>query len=78
MSLTSLDGQFVQVNERLAEILGYTVPELMEMTFRDVSHPDDVERDAAVRGRDARRPPHRVVGRAALHPQGRGDRLGSG
>ena len=47
MSLTSLDGQFVQVNERLAEILGYTVPELMEMTFRDVSHPDDVERDAA-------------------------------
>ena len=47
MSLTSLDGQFVQVNERLAEILGYTVPELMEMTFRHVSHPDDVERDAA-------------------------------
>ena len=29
-----------------------------------------------VRGRDARRPPHRVGGRAALHPQGRDDRLG--
>ena len=46
MALTTLDGEFVQVNERLAEILGYTVPELMEKTFRDVGHPDDVERDA--------------------------------
>ena len=77
MSLTSLDGQFVQVNERLAEILGYTVPELMEMTFRDVSHPDDVERDAAYVA-EMRAGLHRVGGRAALHPQGRGDRLGSG
>ena len=46
MALTSLDGEFVQVNERLAEMLGYTVPELMEKTFSDVGHPDDVERDA--------------------------------
>jgi PAS domain S-box-containing protein len=47
MSLTSLDGRFEQVNDRLAEILGYTVPELLEKTVRDVTHPEDAERDDA-------------------------------
>ena len=45
MALTSLDGHFVQVNDRLAEILGYTVPELMEKTVREITHPDDFQRD---------------------------------
>jgi PAS domain S-box-containing protein len=47
MSLNTLEGDFVQVNERLAEILGYSVSELTERNFRDVGHPDDAERDAA-------------------------------
>ena len=43
MALTALDGTFVQVNDRLAEMLGYTAPELMRLGVRGVTHPDDIE-----------------------------------
>jgi PAS domain S-box-containing protein len=44
-ALTALDGTFVQVNDRLAELLGYTVDELMRLGVRGITHADDIELD---------------------------------
>ncbi len=45
MALTTLDGDFVQVNDKLAEMLGYSVDELYGLGVRGVTHPDDLEVD---------------------------------
>jgi PAS domain S-box-containing protein len=39
---TGLDGRWVRVNEKFCAILGYTVPELLRLGWRDLTHPDDV------------------------------------
>jgi PAS domain S-box-containing protein len=39
------DGRFLEVNQRLCEILGYTREELMRRTFGDLTHPADLEAD---------------------------------
>ncbi len=35
-------GRFLQVNQRFADMLGYSKQELLRMTSRDVTHPDDL------------------------------------
>jgi two-component system cell cycle sensor histidine kinase/response regulator CckA len=45
MALTALDGSFVQVNNRLAEMLGYEKAELSKLNVRDVTHVDDINID---------------------------------
>jgi diguanylate cyclase (GGDEF)-like protein/PAS domain S-box-containing protein len=39
------EGRFVQINERFCQITGYTRQELLNMTFQDITHPDDQESD---------------------------------
>ena len=39
-----LDRKFIRVNRRLCEILGYPERELIGMTGREISHPDDLDR----------------------------------
>jgi PAS domain S-box-containing protein len=39
----SLDGRFLRVNQRFCEITGYTQEELLARTYRDITHPDDME-----------------------------------
>jgi diguanylate cyclase (GGDEF)-like protein/PAS domain S-box-containing protein len=41
------DGRYIRVNPKLCELLGYPESELRKMRVRDVTHPEDVERDAA-------------------------------
>lgn len=41
----SLDGRFLRVNSRLREMLGYTEKELVGLSVKDISHPED--RDVA-------------------------------
>ncbi|HEX6996482.1 MAG TPA: EAL domain-containing protein [Gammaproteobacteria bacterium] len=41
ISHISVDGRFIHANRHLCEMLGYTRDELLELSFRDVSHPDD-------------------------------------
>ena len=43
MALNDLDGRFTQVNHSLCEMLGYTEEELLSRTFRDISHPEDLD-----------------------------------
>jgi diguanylate cyclase (GGDEF)-like protein/PAS domain S-box-containing protein len=39
-------GQFLLVNQRFCEIVGYSEAELLQMTYRDITHPDDLELNA--------------------------------
>lgn len=47
MALVGLDGRFLQVNAALCGILGYQPAELIELTFQDITHPDDLHIDVA-------------------------------
>jgi len=50
MALIGLDGRWIQVNQRVCEIVGYSAAELTELTFQDVTHPDDLEKDLSLVG----------------------------
>src|SRR5499426_833309 len=39
------DGSWLEVNQRLCDIVGYSREELMTKTFGDITHPDDLESD---------------------------------
>ncbi len=41
----SLDGHWLRVNERLCEIVGYSRDELMQKSFQDFTHADDLDKD---------------------------------
>ena len=38
-----IDGNWLKVNPRLCEIMGYTADELRSMTFQELTHPNDLE-----------------------------------
>jgi PAS domain S-box-containing protein len=40
-----LGGRFLQVNERMAKIVGYSVAELVQLNLQDITHPADLEDD---------------------------------
>jgi PAS domain S-box-containing protein len=41
----SPDGGWIRVNDRLCEIVGYPEEELLQKTFQDITHPDDLDAD---------------------------------
>ncbi|UVJ46411.1 PAS domain S-box protein [Pseudomonas sp. LS1212] len=43
MAYIGLDGRWLRVNNRLCELLGYSEQELGELTFQDLTHPDDLD-----------------------------------
>jgi PAS domain S-box-containing protein len=45
ISLVSITGQFVKVNPRYCDLLGYTEAELLKLTFREITHPADLKSD---------------------------------
>jgi PAS domain S-box-containing protein len=47
MALVALDGRWLEVNESLCRIVGYTEAELLRTTFQAITHPDDLEADLA-------------------------------
>jgi len=38
-------GSYVRVNTKFCEMVGYSAEELQKKTFRDITHPDDIELD---------------------------------
>jgi PAS domain S-box-containing protein len=42
----SLDGRFLYVNPGFCRIVGYTAEELGQMTWQQITHPDDIQVDA--------------------------------
>lgn len=45
MALVVTDGRFLRVNRSLCRIVGYEEEELLEKTFQEITHPDDLEAD---------------------------------
>ena len=41
-------GEYVYANRRAAEITGYSIPELLTMSYRDLVHSDEIERVARI------------------------------
>lgn len=48
MALVSLEGKWVKVNRALCKMLGYTEQELLKLTFRDITYPEDYEKDLSL------------------------------
>lgn len=45
MALVDLDGRWLEVNDALCNMLGYSESEILKLTFMDVTHPDDLDLD---------------------------------
>ena len=45
MAMVAPDGRWLRVNDALVELLGYERDELLDRTFLDLTHPDDLDRD---------------------------------
>ncbi|MDD5387898.1 MAG: PAS domain S-box protein [Gallionellaceae bacterium] len=41
----ALDGGWLEVNQKVCDIVGYTREELLSLTFQDITHPDDLSAD---------------------------------
>lgn len=40
----SLNGRFIEVNQAICDLLGYSREELLKLSFMDITHPDDKEK----------------------------------
>jgi PAS domain S-box-containing protein len=45
MAIVSLQGKWIEVNNTICKIVGYTPRELMNSTFQDITYPDDLDAD---------------------------------
>lgn len=45
MALISPEGRWIKVNKRVCQITGYSESELMQLTFQDITHPEDLATD---------------------------------
>ena len=71
MSVVATNGEWLRVNDSYCQMLGYDRAELVEMRFRDLTHPDDVaEDDAFIAGVAAGRGDSLERERRYLHKDG--------
>ncbi|MGH2735353.1 MAG: PAS domain S-box protein [Actinomycetota bacterium] len=45
MALVAPDGTFMRVNRSVCELVGYNSSELLQMSFQEITHPDDLSKD---------------------------------
>lgn len=43
MAVVGLDGKWIRVNSAVCQLLGYSEDELRSMTFKDITHPEDID-----------------------------------
>jgi PAS domain S-box-containing protein len=48
MAIISPKGEWLKVNRKVCEIVGYPEKELLKLTFQDITHPDDLHTDQAL------------------------------
>jgi PAS domain S-box-containing protein len=49
--LVGQDYRFLKVNNALCQMVGYSEAELVQKTFAEITHPDDVRADVELAGR---------------------------
>jgi diguanylate cyclase (GGDEF)-like protein/PAS domain S-box-containing protein len=47
VAIVGLDGRFLLSNQKLADIVGYPQEQLVDLTFQEITHPDDLDADLA-------------------------------
>jgi PAS domain S-box-containing protein/diguanylate cyclase (GGDEF)-like protein len=45
IAIVSPEGDWLRVNEKLCDMIGYSEDELLASTFQDITHPDDLDAD---------------------------------
>ncbi|UAY52780.1 PAS domain S-box protein [Ferruginibacter albus] len=45
MAIVSLNGEWIKINKEVCLITGYSEEELLKLTFQQITHPDDLEKD---------------------------------
>ncbi|HLN20984.1 MAG TPA: PAS domain S-box protein [Bacteroidales bacterium] len=50
MAITSIEGRFLKVNRAFCQLTGYSQEELLNITFQEITHPDDLK--ANIKGRN--------------------------
>ncbi len=45
MAHSRIDGSWIRINQTYCDLIGYTRDEVMAMTFKDFTHPDDIDLD---------------------------------
>ena len=45
IAIVALEGRWVKVNPSLVQLLGYAEEELYDLTFQDITHPEDLNKD---------------------------------
>ena len=55
LALVGRDHRYLKVNNALCQLVGYTEDELLQKTFRDITHPEDVQMDVELAERLFRR-----------------------
>ena len=43
MAIVALDGRFIKVNRTLCDLTGYTEKQFQQLTFHELTHPDDLD-----------------------------------
>ncbi len=45
LAIAGMDGSWIKVNQRFCQIVGYSLMELEPLTFKDITHPDDLQQN---------------------------------
>lgn len=48
MTLVAPDGKWLETNEAMSEIVGYSKEELLDLTFQDITYKEDLDKDLAL------------------------------
>lgn len=48
MALLDDAGKWLKINKKLSEIVGYSEEELLKLTFHDITHPEDLDKDLSL------------------------------
>lgn len=48
MALLDPKGKWLKINKKLSDIVGYSEEELLKLTFQDITHPEDLDKDLSL------------------------------
>ena len=48
MAIVGVDGRWLRVNQPLLNLVGYSEEELLQRTFQDITHPDDLDKNLSL------------------------------